>query len=557
MDKQGRYTFMGALKKLYQLINLEKREVGQIYFFAVLIGAIQLSLPLGIQAIIGLLFGGILSVSLLVLITFVVVGVLVGGIIQIMQMRVTESIQQRIFTRLTFAYAYRIPRIDLRSIDNYYLPELVNRFFDTANLQKGVAKLLLDVPTASIQILFGLLLLSFYHPAFAVFGLILLVFIVIIIYGSSNKGLNSSIEESDYKYRVGHWLEEISRAIKTFKFSQKHQLHLKKVDELILGYLSARRLHFRVLVFQYETLIAFKVLITASMLIIGTLLFLDQKINLGQFIAAELIIIAVLNSVEKLIVSLETGYDVLTAIEKLDHVLQKPHDREVESIKGSEPDHLKGFDLSVRNLGFSFSGGKKILDGVSFDLKPGEKICITGAEGSGKTTLIRILTGLYSGYSGQILVNEMPLQNIPVDDWRSGISVFFAQEELFNGTLVENLTLGDANISIDEISETCKLVGLLPFIQSQSDGYYSMIDSQGQKLSHSVVQKILLARCFLRKPLVILMENGWEIIESEYRQRIINKLITDKSFSLIAVTELAELSSGCDRTVRIAEGKII
>jgi ABC-type bacteriocin/lantibiotic exporter with double-glycine peptidase domain len=553
MNKPIRYSFTSALKKLVQLINLEKREVGQIYFYAILIGAIQLSLPLGIQAIVGILFGGILSVSLIILIGFVVAGVFLGGVIQVMQMNITENIQQRIFTRLTFAYAYRIPRIDLLSIDNYYLPELVNRFFDTANLQKGLAKLLLDVPTASIQIVFGILLLTFYHPAFAVFGFILLIFIVFIISGSSNKGLNSSMEESDFKYRVGHWLEEISRAIKTFKFTQKGQFHLNKVDGLILGYLSARRLHFQVLVLQYKTLIAFKVLITGSMLIIGTLLFLDQKINLGQFIAAELIILAVLNSIEKLILSLATGYDVLTAIEKLDHVLQKPQDREQERIKGFDSDYSKSFDLSVRNLGFSFPNGKKVLENVSFELKPGEKICISGDQGSGKTTLIRVLSGLYGGYSGQILVNELPLHNIPVDDWRNGIAVFFAQEELFNGTLLENLTLGDLDRSLDEINETCKLVGLLPFIQSKVDGYHIMIDSQGQKLPHSVVQKILLARCLLRKPLILMMENGWEAIETEYRQHIVNKLISDKSFSLIAITDLPELVSVCDRNIHITK----
>ena len=553
MNKPIRYSFTAALKKLIQLINLEKREVGQIYFFAILIGAIQLSLPLGIQAIVGLLFGGILSISLIVLITFVVVGVLLGGIIQIMQMNVTENIQQRIFTRLTFAYAYRIPRIDLLSIDNFYLPELVNRFFDTANLQKGLAKLLLDVPTASIQIIFGILLLSFYHPAFAVFGFILFIFIVFIISGSSNAGLNSSMEESDYKYRVGHWLEEISRAIKTFKFSQKGQFHLNKVDELILGYLSARRLHFKVLILQYKSLIAFKVLVTAAMLIIGTLLFLDQKINLGQFIAAELIIIAVLNSVEKLILSLATGYDVLTAIEKLDHVLQKPQDRELARIKGFDSDFSKGFSLSVRNLEFTFPNGKKVLDDVSFELKPGEKICVSGKQGSGKTTLIRVLSGIYEGYSGQILVNDLPLHNIPVDDWRSNIAVFFAQEELFNGTLLENRTLGNLERSLDEINDTSKLVGLLPFVQSKVEGYHTMIDSQGQKLPHSVIQKILLVRCLLRKPLILMMENGWEAIETEYRQHIVNKLISDKSFSLIAITDLPELVSGCDRTIHIAK----
>ncbi|WP_431200875.1 ABC transporter transmembrane domain-containing protein [Mucilaginibacter sp. P19] len=218
-------------KKLFQLINLERKEVGQIYFFATLTGMIQLSLPLGIQAIIGMLFGGVLSASLVVLISFVVGGVLLNGMIQVLQMRVTESIQQRIFTRLTFAYAYRIPRIDLLSVDSYYLPELVNRFFDTASLQKGLSKLLLDIPAASIQILFGLVLLSFYHPVFIILGLMLLAIVCMIFYFSSHKGFTTSMEESEYKYEVGHWLEEISRAIKTFKYSQKHQLHIKRTDE--------------------------------------------------------------------------------------------------------------------------------------------------------------------------------------------------------------------------------------------------------------------------------------------------------------------------------------
>jgi ABC-type multidrug transport system fused ATPase/permease subunit len=164
-----------------------------------------------------------------------------------------------------------------------------------------------------------------------------------------------------------------------------------------------------------------------------------------------------------------------------------------------------------------------------------------------------VLSGLYGGYSGQILVNELPLHNIPVDDWRNGIAVFFAQEELFNGTLLENLTLGNLDRSLDEINETCKLVGLLPFIQGKVEGYHIMIDSQGQKLPHSVIQKILLARCLLRKPLILMMENGWEAIEMEYRQHIVNKLISDKSFSLIAITDLPELVSACDRTIHIAK----
>ncbi|MDA9555741.1 ABC transporter transmembrane domain-containing protein, partial [Pelobium sp.] len=164
MNHKESYSIRKAINRFYQLISTEKREITQIYFYAIVSGIILLSLPLGIQAITNLLFGGVISTSLIVLIFIVVFGVLLNGMLQTAQMRVSERIQQRIFTRLTFAYADRIPKMNLESLDQYDLPELVNRFFDTSNLQKGFSKLLLDFPAASIQILFGLSLLCLYHP---------------------------------------------------------------------------------------------------------------------------------------------------------------------------------------------------------------------------------------------------------------------------------------------------------------------------------------------------------------------------------------------------------
>ena len=126
---QHNYSIAEASRKLFRLINLEKDEITGVYIYATISGIIILSLPLGIQAIINLMFGGTVSTSLIVLIVFVVAGVLANGVLQIAQMRASERIQQRVFTRLTFAYAYRIPKLSLLSIDNYHLPELVNRFF--------------------------------------------------------------------------------------------------------------------------------------------------------------------------------------------------------------------------------------------------------------------------------------------------------------------------------------------------------------------------------------------------------------------------------------------
>ena len=162
-------------KRLWSLVQEKRSDITAIYFFALLSGLIQLSLPLGIQAIIGFVLGGTLSSSLVVLITILIVAVCLTGVLRINQMRVIERVQQRLFVKYSFAFADRIPRLDLKRVDGFYLPELVNRFFDTMILQKGFSKLLLDVPAAAIQILLGLIVLSFYHPFFILFGILLLL----------------------------------------------------------------------------------------------------------------------------------------------------------------------------------------------------------------------------------------------------------------------------------------------------------------------------------------------------------------------------------------------
>ena len=283
------------VKRLWNLLREEKEDITAIYFFAILGGVIQLSLPVGIQAIIGYVLGGVLSASLVVLISVLVAAVLLTGVMQLSQMQLIERIQQRIFTRYAYAFADRIPKLDLKTMDAYYLPELVNRFFETTSLQKSLSKMLLDIPGASIQVLFGLLLLSLYHPFFIFFGILLLLLLWLILYLTGNKGLHSSLTESRHKYEVAGWLEEMARLSKSFKMSSFSGLHLKKTDAKTIDYLHARTLHFGVLQLQYKTLIIFKVAITAAMLTLGVVLLLNQQLNIGQFVAAEIIIITIIN----------------------------------------------------------------------------------------------------------------------------------------------------------------------------------------------------------------------------------------------------------------------
>ena len=138
-------TKKNALNRLGNLLNLEKQEISSIYFFAIFSGLVQLSLPLGVQTIVGLMLGTTMVTSIYILVIGVVIGVFMVGWLQISQMRVIEKIQQRLFTRFAFEFATVIPKLKLNQTDDYFLPEKANRFFDTVTVQKGLAKLLLDV----------------------------------------------------------------------------------------------------------------------------------------------------------------------------------------------------------------------------------------------------------------------------------------------------------------------------------------------------------------------------------------------------------------------------
>jgi ABC-type bacteriocin/lantibiotic exporter with double-glycine peptidase domain len=525
----------------------EKSDITAIYFFAMLGGLVQLSLPVGIQAIIGFVLAGTLSASLVVLISVLVAGVLLTGIMQINQMKIIERIQQRIFTRYAFAFADRIPKLDLKKIDAFYLPELVNRFFDTTSLQKSISKLLLDLPSAMIQVLFGLILLSFYHPFFILFGVLLLMLLWLILYFTGSKGLQSSLAESSYKYGMAGWLEEMARLVKVFKFSSSSGLHLRKANDRTVHYLEARTRHFNVLLLQYRTLVFFKVAITAAMLVVGVSLLLDQQINIGQFVAAEIIIITIINAVEKIIVNLDSVYDVLTAVEKVSKLTDKP----VEVSGNYILPEGESISIQADHLSFGYEDEKPVLKNLSFNIREGEKICIAGQDGAGKSTLLKILTGSYKDFTGTLLVNNIPLGNYNLVSLREQTGIYFPAENIFNGTLWENITMGRADVEESHVNHLMKQSGLHAFLAGLHSGFDTELDPTGKRLPRNVIQKILLVRALANRPRLLLMEEPWQGIEEQYRTGIQDFLLQLEGTTVIIATNDEGFASKCSQIIRL------
>lgn len=549
-------TMLTTWQRLIGLLTLEKKDVFQVFYYAIFAGLVNLSLPLGIQAIINLIQGAQVSTSWIVLVVLVTLGVAFVGALQLMQIRIIENVQQKIFTRSSFEFSYRFPKIRMSELRNYYPPELANRFFDTLTVQKSLAKILIDFPAALLQILFGLLLLSFYHPFFIFYGILLLLLIYVVFKFTAQRGLDTSIEESRNKYRVAHWIQEIARSIISFKLSGKTTHAIDKNDALVSEYLESREGHFRILVIQFVQMIGFKVLVTAGLLLIGGLLVLNQEMNIGQFVAAEIIILLVISSVEKLILGLETFYDLLTSLEKLGEVV----DKTLEPLDGERPfDPEEGFTVELKDVSYHVPDrDKRIIDNVNLKVTPTCIVLLQGPSGSGKSTLLRLMTGILQPDSGQIFVNDVSLAGVNLNYYRSHLGKSMPEESPFEGTILDNLTFGDKSITNEQIYWALEKVKLLSFVKEQPMGLKTIIYPEGKQVPYTVGKKLVLARSILRKPKLLVLKDPLDHFNADESDEIMD-FLTDPAngWALIVVSENTRWASRCNRVVHMNEGKII
>lgn len=545
---------MSPLRRFIGLLQLEKKDVTQVLFYAIFAGIVSLSLPLGVQAIINLLQTAQVTTSWVLLVVLVSLGVAFGGLLQLMQLRIIESIQQRIFTRSSFEFAFRFPKINADELRAYYPPELANRFFDTIVVQKGLSKLLIDVPAAAIQIIFALILLSFYHPFFILFGLLLIILVYIVFKFTAEKGLKSSIEESKYKYKVAHWLQEIARMVTSFKLSGRTSLALQKNDELVIKYLEKRETHFKVLVIQFIQMISFKVIVTVSLLILGGLLVLNQQMNIGQFVAAEIIILLVIASVEKLILSLEVFYDVLTSLEKLGEVV----DKELENQEGDTPSISDEFHLELKNISYQVPNrSEPILNAIDLEINTQSKVLIKGESGSGKSTLLRILAGIIKPTKGSLYINDFSMDNLKINHYRSHIGLVLLEETLFEGTLRENIVFNNDSIADNELFEVLQNLGLKDFVKSLPNGLNTMIFPDDKQVSYTVFKRLLIARAIVKQPKLLILEEPLEHLEENETKEIIDYLSLPKhQWGIVIVSRNPYWETKCNHVVQLKNGQI-
>jgi ABC-type bacteriocin/lantibiotic exporter with double-glycine peptidase domain len=544
-------------QRLSQILKPNSKEVYQVYIFALIKGLIALSLPLGIQSIINLIQGGNISTSWIVLSVLLAVAIGFNGYLQLFQMRIMENIQQQIFARAAFDFTYRLPRIRMESIQQYYPPELMNRFFEILTIQKTLSKIIIDLSTAVLQIVFGLILLSIYHPFFVVFSILLLLMAIAIIKLTAKKSLQTSLKESKYKYKVVSWLEELARARDSFKLSGATSLPINKTDSRVVDYLNAREEHYGLLKIQYKLLLSFKITVALGLLIVGGMLVINQKMNIGQFVAAEIVILMIIDSCEKIVINLENVYDLFTSAEKMAQITDLELDSEAYAKADQFLDDQKPLQVELNGVSFQYPGSEaNILNDIHYTFLAGKKYCISGSNGSGKSTLLHLISGVYPPTSGTVCINGLPISNYQKEKLYSHVGNGLKEETVFESSFYDNITLGRDEINSEMVDKIIDKLFLRDFVKQLPSGLQTVLDPLGSKLPGSVIQKIILARTLIIKPKLILLEQYMDAISENERNKIIDFLIHDSSSTLIAISSNPYLRSSCEFQLEIRNGAL-
>lgn len=556
--RQAEQEVLSPMQRLLRLLRNERKDIGYIYFYAVVVGLISLILPLGVQAIFSLVSSGSVFSSVYVLMGLVVLGLIGSGIMQIIQISLVETLQMRIFAKAAFEFTYRVPRLKYEGLNQDNPTELMNRFFDVLTVQKSLPKFLIDLSAALLQIIFGLLLLSFYHPFFIAFSFVVILIFIAIVRLNGRKGLETSIKESKYKYRVVAWLEGMASTLFSFKSAGSTNLPIHRMDRLVTNYLTYRTKHFRILEGFYYYALIFKVVVIGGLLVLGTYLLINRQISLGQFVASEIVIVLLTGAVEKLFLSIDVVFDLLTAVDKLGYVSDLPLEKD-GGFRFSPAQFTKGIKLTTRDLSYGYSeASKPALKNISLDIQPGERICLTGHNGSGKHTLLKVLSGVLSDYQGSVMYNGFSLRDLDMNALRAHTGMNFPNQEIFDGTILENLTMGRGGITLEQVQSVLERMNLTEDIAKLSEGLNTPIISGGRHFSLSFVTKIALARCLLIQPKLMLYTDALREIERKERLRIID-LLTDPShqWTLVVLSNDPAFMGACDRVIVMEEGKII
>lgn len=538
------------IPRLLALIHLERRDIGTLLAYGLSIGLLSLATPIAVQALVNTIAFGALLQPLFVLTLILLVLVSFSNTLVGLQFYVVEMVQRRLFVRLFEETVNRLLGAAISNREKLYLPELVNRFFDVVSVQKTVASLLLDTLGYLLQTLIGMLLLAFYHPMLLAFDLFLIAALYVILFVMGKKGIPTAIEQSKAKYKAVAWLEGIAANPVLGKSYQSEAFVNSTSRQIAEDYLQACVNHFRILSRQNVGALILHTLANTGLLALGGWMVIERQLSLGQLIAAELVVNAMIYGLTRLGKTLDNVYELVASIDKIAYLQDLPQEIDKGEIQINSS---KAYQLTIQGLSVASHQQTDLLKDFNLQMAAGDSLVLSGSAERG--TLFDVLYGLRQFTSGRILLDEFDLRDLNLALIRNSICLV-REAELLTISVAENISLG-RNLSHQQIRLALEQVGLLDAIAALPDGLNTQLSQHGEPLTADQQLRLTLARALVGKPKLLLIDQTLDRIDSRWVDGLLDILLSaDRPWTLLVISHQPQVIARFNRHAHIHLGQL-
>ncbi|WP_150050767.1 MULTISPECIES: ATP-binding cassette domain-containing protein [Methylomonas] len=539
------------LQRLRELIAVERDDVHTLIIYGIAIGLMSLATPIAVQALVNTIAFGALLQPLAVLTLILLVLMLLGNSLAALQFYVVEMLQRRLFVRHFGLAAQQLAHARFELHDSRHLPELANRFFDVVTLQKTAAVMLLETLGYLLQTLIGMILLAFYHPMLLAFDLFMVAMLAFILFVLGKEGVKTAIEQSKAKYEAAAWLETIATHPLLTRNAAGERFFHERSERLATDYLNACQRHFRILNRQNIAALSLHAVANTLLLGMGGWMVIERQLSLGQLIAAELVVSAMIYGLTRLGKTLDNFYELLTSLDKIGHLQDLPQEigNDEAILEISEPYRVDIHHLSVARL-----PTLDRLDDIDLHLTPGEHLLIgTGAE---RGTLLDCLFGLRTPLSGRIEIDGHDLRELNLLRLRDRIALV-REAEIIEAGILDNLKLG-WNADNQQCRKALATVELLDFVLSLPDGLNTRLAANGAPLNQEQALRLTLARAVCRQPKLLLLDRVPDCIDRRALPGILHSLTSEQApWTLVVVSQEPAVADFCRRRIEIRNGRVM
>lgn len=519
-------TFAGTYATVKKILGNDTQFIKIILLYGIVVSFCSLGIPVSIQALVNTISFINLSQPLIILSLILLSVMFIFAFFHALQVYMLELFHRKIFSRLGSEITIRLFYTQPKTFQEINGVSMTNKFLDTFSFTKNLSYLLIDGFTVALQLVVGLIFISFFHPFFLVFAAIISFLIYIILKSWSNVAMKTSVSESTSKYNFINWLQELVRSNSITQSVRHKDFLFEKSEKLIQEYNQHRKNHFQAYISQIISLLVLFALTSAAIIGIGGFLVIQNQLSLGQLVAAEVIVTGILLNLAKSGRYLEVYYDLVASTYKLKELYETP----IGDIQINQIDHNSEVSIKIDRV-LAKLDQKEVL--FNLQIPSLSRIYVQVENAPCKDILIDLLLQKQLPVRGNILVNQIDYQRLLPQEMKSLIYAV-RDPAAIEGTIRENLTMGNTEISDAQIHYLLDLFELDETISSLKMGLDSMVQHHGYPFWKNKLIRIDLIRGILSKPKIIILTETFRLLDHDLQAKILEYLTNEKrTWSLI------------------------